>query len=745
MKPCGVVFNPAKSDQLKSALKTLSSTHPSSSFNAYSNACASLLNACATNASTKHGKVIHAHLTKLGFLSHRFLSLKLLIMYVRCNSFHDANSLFNEMGDRSSDLIASNCMISAYSQMGLSDQAKRLFDKMPERNIVSWTALITCLMQCGKVHDACEYFHRIPTQSVVSFTAIISGYVQNGLHIAALKIFREMYRYEVLPNDVTFICIIRGCVCLRWFREGKCVMGQIVRLGFQSYLPVSNSIITLLVRMGDMELARRVFDGMAEKDVVSWTAILDLYVEKGEFAEARKLFDAMPERNEVSWSAMIARYSQNGEADEALKLYGHMVSEGLRPNLSTFSSILSVSASLEDLKLGKKIHGYVLKLGFDSNVFIGSPLIDMYAKCGKTKEAKMVFEMIPEKNTVSWNSMIAGLSHNGLVEEALQLFEQMPERNVVSWNAIISGYVQNELCEQGLELYSVMETSGELPNQSTFSSVLRACASIASLERGRNIHGKIVKFGVQYDVFMGTALTDMYAKSGDIESAKLVFHRMPEKNEISFTAMIQGLADNGFGEEALILFEKMEESDIAPTELTFLGVLFACAHCGMVNRGKHYFDQMQSKYHIKPKGKHYTSMVDLLARAGLLQEAENFLSDIPFDAEANSWASLLSACKTYKDHEMGERVAGKLWELEQNNSAGYVLLSNIYASVGQWSDVSRVRKLMKEKGLKKGGGCSWIEVKDMVHTFYVGDKCHEESDQIFEVLDLLILEMTDPS
>ncbi|CAN6446200.1 unnamed protein product [Victoria cruziana] len=745
-QPSHLLHSPASFDhrnfsfsvKIKDGIKRLSRTDPQN-FNAYADACGYFFKACASESAISEGRLLHGHVIKMGFCSDTFVAIKLLIMYVKCCSPVDSVRAFSNVPGF--HIVAWNCMVASHAESGRFDEAGKLIEEMPQTNIITWTAMISGFMKFGRVDDALECFQRIPEQSVVSCTAMISGYVQNGYYEDALISFLEMVGCGILPNKFTFVSIISGYVGLREFEIGRSVLTMIVKLGLEHDPSICNSLITLHVRLREVDVARKIFDGMRMKDVVSWTAMLDSYVEAGELDQARQLFNEMPHKNEVSWSAMIARYCQHGDPAEALDLYEQMLSAGCKPNLSTLSSLLSAAASLESLNIGMKLHGYVFKIGIENDVFIGSPLIDMYSKSGKTRDARQVFELIPYKSTVCWNSMITGYSYNNELEEAMEMFDEIPEKNIVSWNALIAGYVQNEHCERALVLVNEMQLTGTVPNMSTFSSTLRACASIASLEKGTNFHGKIVKLGIQYGVFMGTALLDMYAKSGDITSARQVFRRMTERNEISWTAMIQALADNGLAEESIALFEEMKQEKITPTELTFLGVLFACAHCGLVEKGWRYFKSMQSVYHIKPRGKHYSCMVDLLARDGRLTEAEVFIKAMPFQPEANAWAALLNACSIHGNEEIAERAAMQLWELEKENSAGYILLSNIYAAAGRWNDVSRVRRLMKEKGMKKSPGCSWVEVKDQVHAFLVGDEGHPLSMEIYRTLDLLTSEM----
>ncbi|KAB2610209.1 pentatricopeptide repeat-containing protein [Pyrus ussuriensis x Pyrus communis] len=683
---------------------------------------------------------LHGHLIKIGLSSERFIAIRLLIMYLDSRKSDEVSEIVK--GFDGFDSTVHNCLINASIQWGNLNEARRLFDEMPERNEVLWTALISGLMRCGRVDESMWYFERNPFHNVVSWTAGISGLVQNGLNVEALKLFLKMLGSGVRPDDVTFTSVVRACAGFGEIGWGMSVLGLIVKTGYEHNLSVSNSLITLCLKMGEKALARRVFDQMEKRDVVSWTAILDMYVGTGDLREARRIFDEMPERNEVSWSAMIARYSQSGHPEEALKLFLQMIQSGFIPNRSCLASILSTLATLEALRVGMNIHAHVVKIGFEKDVFISSSLIDLYCKCGETKDGRTAFDSIPEKNVVSWNSMVAGYCLNGQMEEAKVLFYSIPTPNNISWNIMVGGYLENKQFDKVFEVFNEMLLCGETPNISTFSSVLSGCASIASLEKGKNLHGKAVKHGVQYDVFVGTALAGMYAKSGDIESSKTVFDRMPEKNEISWTVMIQGLAENGFAAESLFLFEEMKRTSIvAPNELMLLSVLFACSHTGLVDEGLQYFNSMEAVYGTKPKERHYTCVVDMLSRSGRLVEAEELLKSMPFQPERNAWAALLSGCNRYKNEEIAERTAKKLSELAEKNSSGCIMLSNIYALAGKWTDVVGIRRLMRDRGLKKSGGCSWVEVRNEVHCFYSEEASHCQLAAIYDLLQLLRVEM----
>ncbi|KAD7478682.1 hypothetical protein E3N88_01818 [Mikania micrantha] len=590
----------------------------------------------------------------------------------------------------------------------------------------------------GLVDESMWLFRRNPFQNVISWTAAISGLLSNGMHLKSIELFLEMLSYGVMPNNVTFVSVVRACAEMTDFALGMSVLSLVVKLGFEYDVSLCNSLITFSLRLGKMEMARRVFEQMEKRDVISWTVILDLYVEMGNLQEARKVFDEMPERNEVSWSAMISRYTQIGDSKDAIELFCQMIENGIKPNSSCLASAINALANLKSLQPGKTIHAHVIKIGLANDVFISSSLIDLYGSCGRPKDGRLVFDMVQNKNAVCWNTMISTYSSSGHLEEAKKLFDQIPMKSIGSWNSMVSGYLENDQYNKVFEVFNDMLLSGQKPDVSTLSSVLCACANLTSLEKGKDIHGKTFKLGFQHDVFVGTSLVDMYAKSGDIDNSKRVFNKMTEKNEVSWTAMIQGLAENGFAEESLELFQEMEKTTrIKPNELILLAILFACSHCGLVDRGLHYFNVMEPFYNIKPNERHYTCVVDMLSRSGRVSEAEDLIKSMLCEPEVNAWAALLSGCKTYGEDDIAERTAAKIQELAGKKTGGYVLLSNVFASAGKWPEVVKTRKLMKERGLKKSGGCSWIEVRNESNLFYSQDGSCNDLNEICGVLEQL--------
>eukprot|EP01018_Ginkgo_biloba_P025327 Gb_09957 [translate_table: standard] len=576
----------------------------------------------------------------------------------------------------------------------------------------------------------------------------------------------------ISAHSHTYSRLLMACAEMEDWTVGKQVHAHMIKNAYETDVFLGTGLVTMYVKKKSLRNARQVFDEMSERNVVTWTGMIAGYALNGKIEEACRLFDKMPERNAVSWNAMIAGYAQVGDGKEALKYFMQMRKEGIEPRQSTFATLLSVCASLTDLEQGKQVHSHVIKSGFKSNVTVGNALVTMYSKCGnvdharqsfdkmsernvvswtamiagytqngRIEDAHQLFSKMPVRNVVSWNAMVTGCAKNGRLEDALQLFEKMPAPNVVTWNGIIAGYAQNAYGEEALKVFSQMQQEGIKPDCFTFSSVLSACASLAAMEKGKQIHSHIIRMGFESAVFVGSALVDMYAKCGSIVDADHFFGKMPELNVVSWNAMILGFAQHGQGLEALRLFQLMQQAGMKPNHITFVGVLAACSHAGLVDEGRLYFDSMSREHYIAPAVDHYACMVDLLGRAGYLDEAEDFIKRMPFEPDVVVWGALLAACRIHSNLELSKRVAEHLLELEPQNAATYVMLANNYAAAGEWDNVGKVRVIMKDRGINKTPGCSWVEVQNRVHTFLVGDKSHPQTDKIYAMLEALALQI----
>ncbi|KMZ59197.1 Pentatricopeptide repeat-containing protein [Zostera marina] len=439
-------------------------------------------------------------------------------------------------------------------------------------------------------------------------------------------------------------------------------------------------------------------------DVFFHTSVLNMYAKCRSMDDAKKVFDEMADRNVVAWTAMITGYSQNDRPREALDLFVKMMSSkngGVLPDRFTFGSVLKAAGGDECETAGKQIHGLSMKCGWCSDVYVGSSLLDMYAKCGKMKEAGLVFHGLQCKNEVTWNALIDGFRRVGKVEIAMEMFREMQRENAVT------------------------------ATQFTYSIVFGTCAGVGSLEQGKLVHAHMIKNSYDITVFVGNCLLDMYAKSGSIDDAKKVFRRLDKLDVVSWNSMLNAYAQHGDGKAAVALFTFMKPK---PDLITFLCVLSACSHSGLVKEGKEVFRLMKTKHRLLPDARHYVTMVDLLGRGGLLQEALSFIKSTEFaTTNAALWGALLGACRVHRNVDIGKYAAERVFELDPTDSGAHLLLSNIYASVGRLEEASEAKRRLKYSGAKKDAACSWIEVGNQIHVFLTDDKFHPRREEICDM------------
>ncbi|KAF8405479.1 hypothetical protein HHK36_010385 [Tetracentron sinense] len=432
------------------------------------------------------------------------------------------------------------------------------------------------------------------------------------------------------------------------------------------------------------------------------------YVKFGCMDDARRLFVEMPDKDLVSWNSMISLHSRRGDVSESLNVFCVMRSEmGMKANEVTLISILPACADMRALNEGKYIHGYAVKSGIASETKVVNSLINMYGKCGS-------------------------------VDAAWQLFEAMQVKNLVSWNSIVSIYTQSGFADEGISLFNLMRNAGIKPDRATLVTLLQACADLAAEKQAKAIHGYILSCGFNTDFAVTTVLISVYAKSGRLHDSNEVFGEMKYPDRIAWTAMLAGYAMHGHGREAIEVFDLMVKEGVSPDHVTFTHLLSACSHSGLVKEGKKYFELMSKVYGIEPRVDHYSCMVDLLGRSGLLKEAIGLIESMPIKPNAGVWGALLGACRIYHSIELGKEVAERLFALDPWDPRNYIVLSNMYSASGLWRDASRVRALMKERGLRKKPGCSFIEHRNKVHRFVVGDRSHPESEEIYSKLEELM-------
>ncbi|XP_039142225.1 pentatricopeptide repeat-containing protein At3g22150, chloroplastic [Dioscorea cayenensis subsp. rotundata] len=656
--------------------------------------------------------------------------------------------------------VLNNSLLNMYaSAMPRSpvDIVRTVFDRMPKRNVISWNTLIAWSIRSGRPADALEQF-------------------------------RSMMSMGIVPTVVSFVNVFPAAAVLADKNCFNALYGLLVKYGseYVNDLFVVSSAILMFSELSDILSARRVFDSSVRKNVEVWNSMIGAYVQNDRFEDAVELFtqvlelgtieaDAvscvttlmaisqlqnvimgqqlhahlikkyssklplilynalivmysrcgcvhlafelfhqMLERDVVSWNTMISAFVQNGLDFEGLLLVYEMQKEGCSVDSVTITALLSAASNLGNSRIGRETHAYLTRHGIHC-AGMESYLIDMYAKSGSVEIARRLFDGC-----------------------------QLDERDQVIWNAMITGYAHSEQKEEAMLVFRMMLGEDQTPNSVTLSSVLPACSLLGDIQAGRQIHGFAVRRYLDTNVFVGSALVDMYSKCGAINFAERVFHNMAEKNTVTYTTMLLGLGQHGLGKRALDLFQSMKDSGVKPDGITFVAVISACSYSGLVDEGLLIFESME-EFGIEATAEHSCCVVDLLGRAGRVEQAYEFVQSLGDSGDVvGIWGSLLAACKVHGKFELGKLVAERLFQIKQNSDvvAGYhVLLSNVYAAEGKWQTVNKVRKEMRDRGLRKEPGSSWIEVGDSSHRFMSRDQRHPENEQISSLLQGLISEM----
>lgn len=670
-----------------------------------------VLKACSISKDFVLGKQVHGIVVVSGFVSDVYVANTLTVMYAKC-----------------SDFVGS----------------KRLFDEIPERNVVSWNALLSCYTQIDRFEEA-------------------------------MGLFRDMIASGIRPDEFSLSTIINACTGLGDIHQGKKIHGYLIKLGF-------------------------------DPDPFSLNAIVDMYAKLGNLEDASSVFQEINHPDIVSWNSVIAGCALHEYHDQALELFEQMKSSGISPNVFTLSSALKACSGLRLHELGRQLHSLLLKMDFmDSFVSVG--LIDMYSKCGFEQDARLVYDLMPEKDLIAVNAMISGYTQNrsdreglmlfvetykrgmgynqttllailsctaamqavsackqfhalsvksglqsdtfvtnslidsygkcGQMDDAARVFEECPTMDLPSFTSIITAYAQCGQGEEALKLYQKLQNAEAKPDSFVCCSLLNACANLSAYEQGKQIHVHVLKYGFMSDIFAGNSLVNMYAKCGSLKDADRAFSEVSQRGIVSWSAMIGGIAQHGHGKKALLLFDEMLRDGVPPNHVTLVSVLCACNHAGLVTEAKRYFEMMEESFGIQPTQEHYACMIDVHGRAGKFDEAMDLISKMPFEANARIWGALLGAARIHKNVDVGQHAAQMLLSLEPEKSGTHVLLANLYASVGSWENVAKVRRLMKENNVKKEPGISWMEVKDKIYTFIVGDQSHSRTKEIYAKLEEL--------
>ncbi|XP_061357006.1 pentatricopeptide repeat-containing protein At3g53360, mitochondrial [Gastrolobium bilobum] len=679
-----------------------------------------LILACTNFRSLEYGRKIHDHILKSSYQPDIILQNHILNMYGKCGSLNDARKVFDAMLLR--NVISWTVMISGYTQNGQENDAVIMYVQMlrsghfPDqltfgsiikacyiagdidlgrqlhahviksgfgRHLIPQNALISMYTKFGQIAHASDVFTMIATKDLISWGSMITGFTQLGYQIEALYLFRDMIRQGVYqPNEFIFGSVFSACSSLLKPEFGRQIHVVCAKFG----------------------LERNVFAGCS---------LCDMYAKFGFLPSAKIAFYHIESPDLVSWNAIIAAFADSADANEAISFFCQMMHVGLIPDSITFLSLLCACGSPMTLKQGMQIHSYIIRTGFDKDAAVCNSLLTMYTKCSNLHDAFNVFKDI-SKNA-----------------------------NLVSWNAILSACLQHKQAGEAFRLFKLMLISENKPDNITLTNLLGTCAELASLEVGNQVHCFSVKSGLVLDVSVSNGLIDMYAKCGSLKHAQEVFDSTQNPDIVSWSSLIVGHAQFGLGHEALNLYRMMRNLGVQPNEVTYLGILSACSHIGLVEEGWHLYKTMEVELGIPPTREHFSCMVDLLARAGCLYEAETFIKISGFDPDITTWKTLLASCKTHGNVDIAERAAENILKLDPSNSAALVLLSNIHASAGNWEDVAKLRNMMKQMSVQKVPGQSWIEVKDKIHVFFSEDSSHPQRCKIYTMLEELWLQMLD--
>ncbi|CAN4078392.1 unnamed protein product [Withania somnifera] len=674
-----------------------------------------LLKACISLNVLPHGLLLHQHVVVNGF---------------------------------SSDPYIGSSLISFYSAFGLTEHAHKVFDTMPERNIVPWTTVIGCYARIG------DFEH-------------------------AFYLYLCMLHEGVMPTSVTLLALLSG---VSESIHVECLHACIVKYGFLGHIALLNSMLNVYGKCGRIEFARKLFEWMDEKDIVSWNSLVSGYSSVGDTKELLrlmyrmrsentwpdhqtygalvsaiakegsaefgkvvhglvvaagfeldvhletslmfmylkcrnmdytfKIFERAKDKDVVLWTTIISGLVQNERADRALEVFQSMLCSRIEPSTTTIASALAACAQLGSLKVGTSIHGYMLRQNMAIDTPVQNSLITMYSKCGYLKQALIVFYMIKNRDVISWNAIVAGSAQNGHLSMALHLFNEM-------------------------------RIAHQRPDSITVVCILQICASIGAYQQGKWIHNLVIRGYLEPCVKIGTALVDMYCKCGDLDNARKCFDRVIERDLISWSTIISGYGSHGKGKTALALYTELVQSDLTPNSVIFLSVLYACSHNGLVDQGLNLFDSMERDFKIEPELEHCACIVDLLCRAGRVKDAYNFYKMKFPEPMANALGIILDACKTKALVELRDVVAKEISELDHEDAGRYVQLAHSYASMAQWEGVGKTWVQMKELGLKKLPGWSFIDLHGVITTFFMGQTSHPQQEDIMLVLKNLSEEISE--
>eukprot|EP00250_Pteridium_aquilinum_P020684 c24906_g6_i1 orf=901-4083(+) len=832
-----------------------------------------LLRSCASVGAANKGQELHDEIAREGLDSNMYIGSALVGMYAKCGFLKEARDVFDELLVQ--DVILWTTLISGYGEYGLGNEACKCLEEMQyagvSPNCVTWVSglkachtvglvdkgraihqeivkrsletatgsnLVEFYAECGLLVEARQVLMSLPVQDAKSWTALISGYVEHGLGDEAILCLKEMEE-SVTLNSFMLACIIRACGSIRALDTGQIYHAKVIQEGFEGNVIMCNNLIEMYVNCNALTEAEDVLDDLLDRDVVSWSALItgyvehgsaeealncfrqmqleglspdavtfvgilracgtlqalytgqevhshitvagfkedvhignsliDMYAKCGSFDEARQVFDRLcPMHDVVSWNALITGYFEKGMNMEALNCLLEMYSKGVLANHTTYTCCLKAFGSLGAIDEGQVLHAEIVRRGFDKHPLVGNSLVDLYLKCSLDEEAREVFDNLPLKDVVSWNRLVTGYADHGRGKDALNCLKEMRSQgvapnaityveslrscgsfgalskglelhgeivkeefdtdpfinnslvgmyakcgslleaqdvfdkllvwDVVSWNALILGYAEHKRTEEALFFFVRMQLEGFCPDIATLVCVLKACSGSGAANRGQEIHGVIVKHGLlEKDLVVGTGLVDMYANLGMLIEAQAVFDKLPVRNVVTWSALMEGYAQLGKDEIVLDLFDKMIGEGMEPDSVTFTILLNICSHRGLLDEGQTYFEIVTRDYGIIPTLDHITCMVDLFGRAGHFDKVVAVMEEMPFSVTLALWQTLLGACRKWGSTKLGRWAFEHAVEVDDEDAAAYVSMSNIYAAAGKQEVVAKIEAMKLER------------------------------------------------
>ncbi|CAM8998959.1 unnamed protein product [Rhodiola kirilowii] len=676
-----------------------------------------LLKACSLCLELEMGKQVHGEVIKMGGDTDLFVGSALVDLYAKCGELEFAERLFFSMPHKNA--VSWNSMLNGYAQAGCGTHVFGLFSQMTESDIKfsSFTlstvlkgcansenlrggqvvhsmairmqcgvdeflscSLVDMYSKCGMADDALKVFMGIEHPDTVTWSAIITCLEQQGKSHKALELFSLMRQNGAQPNEYTLASLISASIDYGVQLYGESIHAYVCKSGYDFHNSVGNALVSMYMKFGDVQNGSRAFELMTDRDL-------------------------------VSWNALLSGYHDEDVSDDGPDIFCKVLAEGLRPNMYTFISVLRSCSSLSDTRFGKQVHGHIVKNKMNDNDFVGTALIDMYAK-------------------------------NNSLDDAEFVFHRLNRKDIFSWTVIIAACVRSNHAEKAVKYFKSMQRDDMKPNEFTFASCLSACSDIAFVETGQQVHSMAIKIGHSDDLFVAGSLVDMYGKCGCINEAVAVFNSQLMRDTIMWNTVICGYAQHGLEMKALEAFRCMLADNVEPDEVTFLGVLSACSRMGLVEEGKRFFNELDTTYGISPTIEHHACMIDILGRAGRFNEVKHFIEEKKLNSSSIIWETVLGACHLHGNLELGRIAAENLFQLVPEKESTYILLSNIFASKGMWDDVRDLRALMTSQGIKKEPGCSWVEVDGQVHVFLSQDASHPRILEIYSNLEELSKKLT---